>query len=79
MLNKEFLLQETIVQITATIYPQVYEKCESYTEATIEIIYLAKKFEEELNWQENDERDYVEELDKFCEKYLEKIKENKED
>ena len=57
MLNKEFLLQETIVQITATIYPQVYEKCESYTEATIEILYLAKKFEEELNWQENDERD----------------------
>lgn len=73
MKDKNALLQETIVQITASIYPQVYEKCECFTEASAEIIRLAKKFEDELNWQDDDERDYLDELDKFCNKYLEEI------
>ncbi len=73
MKNKEKLLQETIVQITSLIYPQVYERCECFTEASAEIIRLAKEFEDELNWQDDDERDYLLLLEDFCDKYLEKI------
>lgn len=71
---KENLLLETIVQLSADIYKQVYDHCECYTEASAEIIRLAREFEKELNWQDDDERDYIAELEKFENEYLESIK-----
>ena len=72
--HKEELLLETIVQLSADIYQKVYDHCECYTEASAEIIRLAREFEKELNWQEDDERDYIAELEKFENEYLESIK-----
>lgn len=72
--RKENLLLETIVQLSADIYKQVYDHCECYTEASAEIIRLARQFEKELNWKEDDERDYIIELEKFEDEYLESIK-----
>lgn len=72
--HKEELLLETIVQLSADIYKQVYDHCECYTEASAEIIRLAREFEKELNWKEDDERDYIIELEKFENEYLESIK-----
>lgn len=72
--RKENLLLETIVQLSADIYKQVYDHCECYTEASAEIIRLAREFEKELNWQDDDERDYIVELEKFENEYLESIK-----
>ena len=65
-----YLLQETIALLSADIYNQVYAHCESYTEACSEIVRLAKQFEKELDWKDDDERDYVFELEKFENKYL---------
>lgn len=67
------LICETIVLLAADLYQKVYDKCECYTEACREIVRIANQFEEELNWVENDERDYIIELEKFEERYLESI------
>lgn len=67
------LVCETIVLLAADLYQKVYDKCECYTEACREIVRIANQFEEELNWVENDERDYIIELEKFEERYLESI------
>lgn len=69
------LLLESLVLLSADLYQRIYEQedCYTYTEAASQIIDLAKKFEKELNWQEDDERDYIEELEKFEKKVLEKL------
>jgi len=77
--RRENLLLETIVQLSADIYRQVYDHYECYTSASSEIIRLARQFEKELNWQEDDERDYIIELDKFEREYLESLGHDKED
>lgn len=71
--RREDLLHETIAQLSADIYKDVYEHCESYTDTCETIVSLAKRFEKELNWQDNDERDYILELEKFERKYLDSI------
>ena len=69
-MNKNYLLHETIAILSADIYRYVYDRCEVWTEACSEIIRLAEEFEKKLNWQENDERDFIMELDKFEKEYL---------
>lgn len=73
-MDKEKLLQETIVLLSADLYKQVYDSCDIYDCAVDTIIDLAKKFEKELNWQEDDKRDYIVELEKFEEKVISKLK-----
>ena len=70
-MDKERLLQETIVLLSADIYQTIYDNSECWTDAVDEIIHYAKEFEKELDWQEYDERDYYEELEKFEKKVLE--------
>ena len=71
MIDKERLLQETIVLLSADLYQTVYDKSEGWGDAVDAIIFLAKRFEKELNWQEYDERDYINELEKFEKKIIE--------
>ena len=70
--KKERLLQETIVLLAADIYKTIYDSddCDGWGDACDDIIRYAKQFEDELDWQEDDERDYIEELEKFEEKIL---------
>lgn len=70
--KKEYLLQETIVLLAADIYQTIYDSddCGGWGDACGDIIGYAKRFENELNWQEDDERDYIQELEKFEEKIL---------
>lgn len=70
--KKERLLQETIVLLAADIYQTIYDSdsCDGWGDACDDIIRYAKQFEDELDWQEDDERDYIEELEKFEEKIL---------
>lgn len=79
MIDKEYLLQETIVLLSADIYQKLYGYHESFTDTAEKIISLAKKFEKELNWQEFDERDYIEELEKFEENVLNEYEKRMED
>lgn len=72
-MNKTYLLQETIAQLSADLYQQIYDKKETWSDTCEKIISLAKKFEKELNWQEFDERDYIEELEKFEKKVLKEL------
>ena len=72
-MDKEYLLQETMIQLTADIYNQVYDYCDGYDEATEKIISLAKEFEKELDRKENDERDFIFELEKFEDKVLKSL------
>ncbi len=70
--RKERLLQETIVMLAADLYQTLYDRedCGGWDDVCSTIIYLAKRFERELDWQENDERDYIDELQKFEDKVL---------
>lgn len=69
-MNKEQLKKETIVLLAADIYQDVYDYVGCWGEAVETIVRLAEEFEKELNWQEGDERDYLEELEKFEEKVI---------
>lgn len=64
-MNKEQLKKETIVLLAADIYQDVYNYVGCWGDAVETIVSLAEEFEKELNWQEGDERDYIEELEKF--------------
>jgi len=78
-MNRKRLLQETIVLLSADLFEFVYENvCPHWGDACDEIIILAERFEEELNWQEDDERDYISLLEEFEEKYRNSIN-NKKD
>jgi hypothetical protein len=70
--RKERLLQETIVMLAADLYQTLYdrENGDGWGDVCSTIIYLAKRFERELDWQEYDERDYIDELQKFEDKVL---------
>lgn len=70
--KKERLLQETIVLLAADIYQTIYDSdsCDGWGDACDDIIRYAKQFEKELDWQDYDDRDYIQELDKFEEKIL---------
>ena len=72
-MDRQRLLKETIVLLSADLYQDIYNKTECWDDAVGEIIGLAEKFEQELNWQEDDERDYIIELEKFEKKVLEEI------
>ena len=71
--NNTQLLQESIVFLAVELYQKLYDgDIEGVSDDAFacagEVIDLAKKFEEELNWQVDDERDYLDEIDKFVEK-----------
>ena len=70
-LDKDRLLKETIALLSADIYSQVYEHSCGWGEAVESIVNLAEEFEKELNWQLHDERDYIEELERFERKVIE--------
>jgi hypothetical protein len=73
-MDRQRLLKETIVLLSADLYQDIYNKTGCWGDAVDEIIGLAEEFEKELNWQEDDERDYIIELEKFEKKVLEEIK-----
>lgn len=69
-MNKEKLLQETIVLLSADLFDFIYENvCPHWGDVCDEIIVLAERFEKELNWQDDDERDYISLLEEFEENY----------
>lgn len=70
--RKERLLKETIVLLAADLYQTIYDRddCDGWGDACDSIIHYAEQFENELNWQEDDERDYIQELEKFEKKIL---------
>lgn len=69
--DKQQLLYETIALLSADIYEKVYA-CLYGWGATVEaIVQHAKEFEEQLDWQPDDKRDYIEELESFEKKLLE--------
>lgn len=74
MTNKDQLLKETIVMLSADLYEFIYDRAECWTEAASEIIRLATQFENELDWQDDDERDYLHELEKFEQKVMGRYK-----
>lgn len=79
MINKERLLQETIVMLSADMFQTIYDSDDGggWGDACDDIIRYAKQFEDELNWQEDDQRDYIEELEKFEQRIKDDIKNKK--
>lgn len=76
-MDKDRLLKETIVLLSADLYQTFYDsdECGGWDEAVTKIISLAEQFEKELDWHDGDERDYIFELEKFEKKVLSEIKE----
>ena len=69
------LRDETLILMAADIYQKIYDMSDDnmdYNRAARIVRVLADKFEKELDWQgsENEERDYILELEKFEEKAL---------
>ena len=77
--KRDRLLKETIVLLAADIYKDIYDRddCDGWGQACDDIIRYAEQFAKELNWQEDDDRDYIVELEKFEKKVLDEL--NKED
>ena len=73
---RQYLLMETIAMLSADLFQEIYDKCETWSDTCEEIIKLAQQFEEELDWDANcDEyRDYIEELEKFEQKVRANLK-----
>ena len=63
--DKDYLLKETIVLLSSDLFEKVYNHSDGWDDTAEKIIKLAEEFEKELNWQDDDTRDYLEELEKF--------------
>lgn len=71
--NDFYLLGETMVMMGADLFQELYnmsDELDSTTTATL-IRDAAIDFEFQLDWKEDDERDYLVELEKFEQKKLE--------
>lgn len=70
-----YLLGETMVMMGADLFQTLYDMSDEldYTMTAAEIRDAAIEFEEQLNWKTDgsEERDYIEELEKFEQKKLE--------
>jgi len=73
MENKEKLFLETVVLLSADLYETIYKLLGHYGDTVDKIIELAEKFEDKLNWQKDDTRDYTEELEKFERDFLDSL------
>lgn len=73
--KRERLTKETIVLLAAGIYQTIYDRdeCDGWGDACDDIIRYAEQFEKELDWQEDDERNYMVELEKFEKKVLDEL------
>ena len=73
--NQLYRLGETFILMGGDLMHEVMMIVEDSQRAEQIIHEAAMKFEEELDWQEDDERDYYIELEKFEDELLEKLKE----
>lgn len=75
---KDYLLKETIAILSADIFQELYnlDDYPSWSDVSQKIIELAEQFEKQLDWKDDDRRDYIQELDKFEKEVLEDIKKN---
>lgn len=74
-----YLLGETMVMMGADLFQELYNMSDEldYNATAAEIRDAAIEFEEQLNWnKENDDRDYIVELEKFEQKKLEEWRKN---
>lgn len=67
-------LKETLVLLSADLYELLYEKTNDYKSTVSEIVSLAEEFEKKLDWKDDDDRDYIEELEKFEDSIIQSIK-----
>lgn len=72
--NQLYRLGETFILMGGDLMQEVVKIVEDYQLAEQIIHEAAMKFEEELDWEDNDERDYYIELGNFEEELLEKLK-----
>lgn len=74
-MDREHLLQETIALLSSDLYSTMYQSDNfgGWGDVCDAIIEYAKQFEQELNWQEDDERDYIAELEKFEHKVMKEL------
>lgn len=57
---------ENLGFLAADMFEDLYNSIDiTCTEVIALLIHKAVKFEEELDWKDNDERDYIDELEKF--------------
>lgn len=82
MTKQDRLLMETVAILSADIYEEIYIKDGTnggnYQTTAQRVIELAEQFEKELNWQPDDTRDYIDELEKFENKILAELEESDE-
>lgn len=74
-IDKERLLQETIALLSSDLYSTMYQSDHfgGWGDVCDAIIEYAKRFEKELDWQDDDERDYMSELEAFENKVMKEL------
>ena len=72
--HKDYLIKETIVMLAVDLYEAVFDKKGNFADTAKEIIDLANVFETQLQWRTDgtENRDFIEELEKFEEKVTKK-------
>lgn len=82
MTKQDRLLMETVAILSADIFAKIYanddEHGGNYQSTAQRVIELSRQFEKELNWQPDDTRDYLDELEKFENKILAELKGSEE-
>ncbi len=75
LIDKEHLLQETIALLSSDLYNTMYQsdRFGGWGDVCDAIIEYAKQFEKELDWQVDDERDYMTELEAFENKVMKEL------
>lgn len=65
--DRDRLLMETIAVLSADVYGIIYnpEEGMGWSETAAKVIQMAEQFEQEMDWKPNDERDFIDELEKF--------------
>ena len=72
--KKDRLLKETIVLLAADMYKEIYDlEGRGWGQACDEIIRYAEQFERELDWKDEEDRNYIDELEKFEKKVMEEL------
>ena len=72
--NQLYRLGETFILMGADLMEEVVKIVEDYQEAEQLIHEAAMEFEENLDWQDNDERDYYLTLGEFEDEFIAKLK-----
>lgn len=73
-LEEQMMVENAMIVMSGDMFQKIYDKLGEWTATADEIRYMAREFVSELKWKgEEDERDWIIELQRFEDKEFEKL------